>query len=230
MALLGADCRRDFEIHRYPLLVYALVPLASLVLQAWLPRVVGRYDWFDLPLVITVYFALGRRNPIQGTMMGAGMGLFEDALSHHAIGVNGIAKTVVGFSGGFCRHSHRSREPDRSPAAQFRAFTAFERDLLFHLPFYAGPGARVELADGTVARGGEFGDCAGAVSVAGSSADQGMRQGTREREKYEPWFRKWFGQLKQPSGTKAPRLYWPFAARLSRALSRTPFMRPVPGD
>ena len=29
--------------------------------------------------------------------MGAAMGLFEDALSHHAIGVNGIAKTVVGF-------------------------------------------------------------------------------------------------------------------------------------
>ena len=25
------------------------------------------------------------------------MGLFEDALSHHAIGVNGVAKTVVGF-------------------------------------------------------------------------------------------------------------------------------------
>ncbi len=86
-----------YEIHRYPLLVYALVPLAALVLQAWLPRVVGRYDWFDLPLVITVYFALGRRNPIQGTLMGAAMGLFEDALSHHAIGINGIAKTVVGF-------------------------------------------------------------------------------------------------------------------------------------
>lgn len=97
MSLLSADSRRDFEIRRYPLLVYALVPLASLVLQAWLPRVVGRYDWFDLPLVITVYFALGRRSPIQGTIMGAVMGLFEDALSHHAIGVNGIAKTVVGF-------------------------------------------------------------------------------------------------------------------------------------
>jgi rod shape-determining protein MreD len=97
MSLLSADSRRDFEIRRYPLLVYALVPLASLVLQAWLPRVVGRYDWFDLPLVITVYFALGRRSPIQGTIMGAVMGLFEDALSHHAIGVNGIAKTIVGF-------------------------------------------------------------------------------------------------------------------------------------
>jgi len=44
-----------------------------------------------------VYFALGRRNPIQGTLMGAAMGLFEDALSHHAIGINGIAKAVVGF-------------------------------------------------------------------------------------------------------------------------------------
>jgi rod shape-determining protein MreD len=97
MPLLGADARRDFEIHRYPLLVYALVPLSSLVLQAWLPRVTSPYDWFDLPLVVTVYFALGRRDPIQGTLMGAAMGLFEDALSHHAIGINGIAKTVVGF-------------------------------------------------------------------------------------------------------------------------------------
>ncbi|HTW81944.1 MAG TPA: rod shape-determining protein MreD [Terracidiphilus sp.] len=97
MALLGADDRRDLEIHRYPLLVYALVPLAALVLQAWLPRVLGRYAWFDLPLVVTIYFALGRRSPIQGTLMGAAMGLFEDALTHHAIGINGIAKTAVGF-------------------------------------------------------------------------------------------------------------------------------------
>jgi rod shape-determining protein MreD len=97
MALLGAEARRDFEIHRFPLLAYGLVPLAALVLQAWLPRVLGRFAWFDLPLVITVYFALGRRNPIQGTVIGAIMGLFEDALSHYAIGINGIAKSTVGF-------------------------------------------------------------------------------------------------------------------------------------
>lgn len=97
MSLLGADSRRDMEIRRYPLLVYGLAPLIALVLQAWLPRVVGPYVWFDLPLVITVYFALGRRSPVQGTIMGAVMGLFEDALSHHAIGINGIAKTVVGY-------------------------------------------------------------------------------------------------------------------------------------
>src|SRR5580704_13638256 len=97
MSLLGADSRRDMEIHRYPLIVYGLVPLVALVLQAWLPRPLGRFAWFDLPLVVTVYFALGRRSPIQGTLMGAAMGIFEDALTHHAIGVNGIAKTVVGF-------------------------------------------------------------------------------------------------------------------------------------
>jgi len=97
MSVLGANFRRDLEIRRYPLLVYALVPLAALVLQAWLPRLLGRYAWFDLPLVVTVYFALGRRSPIQGTLMGAAMGLFEDALTHHAIGINGVAKTIVGF-------------------------------------------------------------------------------------------------------------------------------------
>ncbi len=97
MALLGAESRRDFEIRRYPVLVYAVVPLVALILQAWLPRVTGPYDWFDLPLVVTVYFALGRRSPIQGTLMGAAMGLFEDALSQHPIGINGIAKSLVGF-------------------------------------------------------------------------------------------------------------------------------------
>ncbi len=97
MPLLGAELRRDLEIRRYPLWVYVLAPLAALVLQAWLPLVVGPYVWFDLPLVITIYFALGRRSPIQGTLIGAALGLFQDALSYHAIGVNGIAMSVVGF-------------------------------------------------------------------------------------------------------------------------------------
>jgi rod shape-determining protein MreD len=97
MSPLGADLRRDPEIRRYPYLVYGMVPLAALVLQAWLPRLVGRYVWFDLPLVITIYFALGRRSPIQGMLTGCVLGIFQDALTHNAIGINGIAKTFVGF-------------------------------------------------------------------------------------------------------------------------------------
>jgi rod shape-determining protein MreD len=97
MAVLGATSRHEFENRRYPMLLYVLVPLTALVLQAWLPRVLGKYAWFDLPLVVTVYFALGRRSPIQGTITGAMIGIFEDALTHRPIGINGIAKTVVGF-------------------------------------------------------------------------------------------------------------------------------------
>ena len=100
MSVLGADHRRDMGIRHYPFLVYAMTPLAALVLQALLPFYLHGYAWFDLPLVVTVYFALVRRDPIQGTLMGGSLGLFEDALTHHAIGANGIAKTVAGFLAG----------------------------------------------------------------------------------------------------------------------------------
>jgi len=97
MSVLGANFRRDLEIRRYPLLVYALVPLTALVLQAWLPRVVRGYVWFDLPLVVTIYFALGRRSPIQGTIMGAGMGLFEDALWAMPLASTGLQRPFAAF-------------------------------------------------------------------------------------------------------------------------------------
>jgi rod shape-determining protein MreD len=100
MALLGADYRRDLGVRRYSMLVYILAPLVAVVLQAWLPRLLWGHAWFDLPLVVTVYFALVRRDPIQGTLMGSALGLFEDALTHHAIGINGVAKTAVGFLAG----------------------------------------------------------------------------------------------------------------------------------
>jgi rod shape-determining protein MreD len=100
MSVLGPDHRRDLGIRRYPFLIYAMTPLAALVLQALLPRYLRGYAWFDLPLLVTIYFALVRREPIQGILMGGSLGLFEDALTHHAIGVNGVAKTVAGFLAG----------------------------------------------------------------------------------------------------------------------------------
>jgi len=97
MPVLTANSRRELGVHRYPALLYVAVPVIVLVLQALLPRVMGRFAYFDLPLVVTVYFALARRSPIQGMLMGGFMGIFEDALTHHAIGINGIAKTVAGY-------------------------------------------------------------------------------------------------------------------------------------
>jgi rod shape-determining protein MreD len=97
MAVLAVNTRRDLEIHRYPAPLYLVAPVLALVLQALLPRLIGRWAYFDLPLVVTVYFALGRRSPIQGMFMGGVLGIFEDALTNRAIGINGIAKTIAGY-------------------------------------------------------------------------------------------------------------------------------------
>lgn len=97
MQTLIPDYRRDLEIRRYPTYVYLLVPLAALVLQAWLPRLLGRFAYMDLPLLVTIYFALNRRSPIHGTLLGAVLGMAQDGLTQGAIGIHGIANTVCGF-------------------------------------------------------------------------------------------------------------------------------------
>ena len=98
MAVRMAISRRDLEIHQYPVPVYLLVMLVALVLQALLPRVLGANRiWYDFPLVTTIYFALARRSPIGGMLIGGVMGIFQDALTGHAIGVYGIQKTISGY-------------------------------------------------------------------------------------------------------------------------------------
>ncbi len=99
MNVLPYDPRHELVIRRYPLQVYTLVPLAALVLQAWLPLMhyTAYFAYVDLPLVVTIYFALGRRSPVQGMLFGSVIGIMQDALTHQAIGLNGITKTVVGY-------------------------------------------------------------------------------------------------------------------------------------
>jgi len=53
-----------------------------------------------VPLLVTVYFSLVRRSPVAGVFFGAGIGLAQDSLSHHPLGVYGIVKTLVGYSAG----------------------------------------------------------------------------------------------------------------------------------
>src|SRR5439155_518822 len=53
--------------------------------------------YLDLPLLVTVYFALMRRSPIAGTFIGAFIGLAQDSLSKYPLGTYGIVKTLVGY-------------------------------------------------------------------------------------------------------------------------------------
>jgi len=97
MAVMMANSRRDLEIHRYPAPLYLIVMLVALVVQALVPKLIGQRFWFDIPLVITIYFALARRSPIGGMLLGGVMGVFQDALTGHPIGIYGIAKTIAGY-------------------------------------------------------------------------------------------------------------------------------------
>jgi rod shape-determining protein MreD len=51
-----------------------------------------------LPLLVTIYFALSRRNPATGLLLGGSIGILQDAVSHLPIGIYGIAKTLVGYA------------------------------------------------------------------------------------------------------------------------------------
>ena len=46
---------------------------------------------------MTVYFALMRRSPVAGLLVGAAVGLVQDSLSKTPIGMFGIVKTLVGY-------------------------------------------------------------------------------------------------------------------------------------
>ena len=89
--------REQIEVHRFPWPVTIFVPLLAVFLQAFVPVKLHFFSVFDLPLLITIFFAVARRNPIAGLITGALIGLAQDSLTHHPLGVYGIAKTVVGF-------------------------------------------------------------------------------------------------------------------------------------
>jgi rod shape-determining protein MreD len=85
------------EVYRFSLPVTIGVPLLALFLQAFVPRRFPFFSYFDLPLLVTIFFAMARRNPVSGLLTGAFIGLVQDSLGGHPIGLYGIAKTVVGF-------------------------------------------------------------------------------------------------------------------------------------
>jgi rod shape-determining protein MreD len=89
--------QEQVEVYRFGIPTAIFVPLAALFLQAFLPLRLHFFAIFDLPLLVVIFFAVARRSPISGLLTGAVIGLLQDALTHHPIGVYGIAKTFVGY-------------------------------------------------------------------------------------------------------------------------------------
>ena len=97
MATRSYTSRRELEEHSFSPVVALLVPLTAIVLQALLPRPFPQLAILDLPLIVTIFFAVSRRSPAVGALTGAAIGLLQDALTNQPIGVNGMAKSVIGY-------------------------------------------------------------------------------------------------------------------------------------
>ena len=89
--------REQIEVYRFSWPVAIAVPVLAIFLQAFIPLRLSFFSIFDLPLLVVVFFAMARRSQVAGLVTGAVIGILQDSLTHHPLGVYGIAKTVVGY-------------------------------------------------------------------------------------------------------------------------------------
>ena len=85
------------EEHRFHPLVLILVPLLAIFFQAYLPLRFPSVGFLNVPVLIVIYFAVSRRSPIGGTLLGLIIGIIQDALTHLPLGINGIIDCILGY-------------------------------------------------------------------------------------------------------------------------------------
>ena len=93
------DSARAVRRATYPIWVYVAIPLLSLLVQVYLPlfHTLNFISHVELPLLVTIYFALMRRSQLRGLGIGVALGLAQDSLFQQHIGMYGICKTLVGY-------------------------------------------------------------------------------------------------------------------------------------
>ncbi len=94
---MGMPARRPTEVFQVPRATLWITVFVALLLQTFLPLKVPIARMVDFPLLVTIYFALVRRNKLFGIALGTALGLMQDALSHRLIGMYGMAKALVGY-------------------------------------------------------------------------------------------------------------------------------------
>jgi rod shape-determining protein MreD len=96
-AAVAQSFRPEESAYRFNGFVTVAVPLLAIFIRAFLPIRFHFMSWFELPLLVTIYFAMARRNQIAGLMTGAIIGLVQDSMTTLPIGISGIANTIVGY-------------------------------------------------------------------------------------------------------------------------------------
>jgi rod shape-determining protein MreD len=111
------------EVHQFRGGAIVAATLLALLIQTSLPVYFPKFSIIDLPLLITIYFGLSRRNPSTGLLLGMAIGLLQDSLSGPTIplGLYGIAKTIIGY----LASSIGARLDTEHPAARFALTIVF---------------------------------------------------------------------------------------------------------
>ncbi len=89
--------KEQIEVYRFSIPVTIAAPLLALFLQAFLPLRMSWFSYLNLPLLMVIFFAVARRNPVTGLLTGAVIGLLQDQLTQLPLGLSGIANTLVGY-------------------------------------------------------------------------------------------------------------------------------------
>jgi rod shape-determining protein MreD len=76
---------------------FAIVLVATVIVQGVLSFKLRVFGYFDLPLICSVYYGFVLGNPIASIVIGSSVGLMQDSLSGAALGSNGFSKTLIGF-------------------------------------------------------------------------------------------------------------------------------------
>jgi rod shape-determining protein MreD len=91
------NSQREHQVARFNLWAAILVPLAALLFQIYVPLIFRFLSFLEMPLLVVVYLALMRRDPVSGLLVGATVGLAQDAWSKNPLGMYGITNTLVGY-------------------------------------------------------------------------------------------------------------------------------------
>jgi rod shape-determining protein MreD len=94
---ISVTSSEQIQVHRFSLVVAICVPLAAIIFQAYAPIHLHFLSILDLPLIVTIFFAVARRGQVSGLLTGGIIGIVQDSLTQQPLGLYGIAKTIVGF-------------------------------------------------------------------------------------------------------------------------------------
>jgi rod shape-determining protein MreD len=76
---------------------FAISMIAVVVIQGILSFKFKVFGYFDLPLILCIYYGFTINNPVASIVIGSSLGLMQDSLSGAVLGANGLSKTLIGF-------------------------------------------------------------------------------------------------------------------------------------